>query len=154
MSRWVDVETEAPALAAAARRYLDAHTHKVIATLRRDGSPRVSGTECIFAGGDLWFGSMWRARKALDLLRDPRFSLHSGSDDAERWSGDAKVTGMVEEVTDPDRIEAVYPGAAPGPMHVFRADVSEVVVVSLAPSKDRLVIEAWHAGRGLSRHER
>src|SRR3712207_6914843 len=46
------------------RERLDAHGHKTIATLRRDGSPRISGTETRFGEGDLWIGSMWEARKA------------------------------------------------------------------------------------------
>jgi hypothetical protein len=51
------VETEAPELAALARRFLDAHVHKTLATLRRDGSPRISGTEVVFAGGKCGSGA-------------------------------------------------------------------------------------------------
>ena len=47
----------------------------------QDGAPRISGIEAQFLGGELWFGSMAGARKALDLRRDPRFALHSGSAD-------------------------------------------------------------------------
>jgi hypothetical protein len=79
MPSWREVEAEVPELAARARRFLDAHVHKTLATLRRDGSPRISGTEVDFADGELWLGSMWRSLKALDLQRDPRFALHSGS---------------------------------------------------------------------------
>ena len=79
MPSWSEVEAEAPELVALARRFLDAHVHKTLATLRRDGSPRISGTEIDFADGELWLGSMWRSAKALDLRRDPRFALHSGS---------------------------------------------------------------------------
>src|SRR5687767_8137277 len=100
MPGWTDFETAAPELAAEVRRHLDAHTHKTLATIRRDGSPRISGTESTFKDGELWIGSMWEARKALDLRRDPRFALHSGSDDPPDWSGDAKVAGRVEEITD------------------------------------------------------
>ena len=79
MPSWKEFEAAAPALAAEVRRRLDAHTHKTLATLRRDGSPRISGSECRFAEGELWIGSMWKALKARDLQRDPRFALHSGS---------------------------------------------------------------------------
>jgi hypothetical protein len=88
---WGEVEAEVPELAALARRFLDAHVHKTLATLRRDGSPRVSGTEVDFAEGELWLGSMWHSLKALDMRRDPRFALHSGSADSPEWTGDAKV---------------------------------------------------------------
>jgi hypothetical protein len=66
MATWSEVEAEIPELAAQARTFFDAGMHKTIATLRRDGSPRLSGTECLFTDGDLWFGSMWQARKAQD----------------------------------------------------------------------------------------
>src|SRR5215203_1946017 len=110
MPSWREVEAEVPELAALARRFLDAHVHKTLATLRRDGSPRISGTEVDFADGELWLGSMWQAVKALDLRRDPRFALHSGSADPPDWKGDAKLAGRAEEITDPERKAAVIRG--------------------------------------------
>jgi hypothetical protein len=155
MPSWSRVETEAPELAARARGFLDAYVHKTLATLRRDGSPRISGTEANFADGELWLGSMWRSLKALDLQRDPRFALHSGSADPPNWTGDAKLAGLVEEVTDPERIAAINgEGAPPGPSHLFRADITELVVVRLGEPADHLVIETWHMGRGVTRRER
>jgi hypothetical protein len=54
VATWKQVEAEAPALAARAREIFDAFKHKTIATLRRDGSPRISGTEVEFVdGGDV-----------------------------------------------------------------------------------------------------
>lgn len=155
MPSWGAVEVEAPEFAALARGLLDAHVHMTLATLRRDGSPRISGTEAKFTDGELWFGGMWRSLKALDLVRDPRFALHSGSADPPDWSGDAKIAGRVEEVTDPERKAEIVGGdAPPGPYHLFRADVMELVVVRLGDPADHLVIEAWHAGRGVTRRER
>src|SRR6059058_2507135 len=103
MATWAEFEAEAPELAGAALDRLRAHKHLTIATLRRDGSPRISGIEFEIVGGDLQLGSMWQAVKALDLQRDPRFALHSGSDDPPAWSGDAKLSGEAEELTDPKR---------------------------------------------------
>jgi hypothetical protein len=155
MPSWSEVEAEAPELAALARGFLDVHVHKTLATLRRDGSPRISATEVDFSEGELWLGSMWRSLKALDLRRDPRFALHSGSEDPPDWRGDAKLAGRVEEVTDPERIAAINgEGAPPGPSHLFRADITELVVVRLGDPPDHIVIESWHAGRGVERRER
>ena len=155
MPSWSQVEAEVPDLAAWARALLDTHIHKSLATLRRDGSPRVSGIEGKFADGELWLGMMWRSLKALDLRRDPRFALHSGSVDPPAWTGDAKLAGTVEEVTDPEQIAAVIRDEAPpGPAHLFRADVTELVVVHLGDPADHIVVEAWHAGRGVTRRER
>src|SRR5437899_4717757 len=118
MPSWSQVESEAPELAGRARELLDAFTHKTIATLRRDGSPRISGIEVQFRDGEMWLGSMWRAVKALDLQRDPRFALHSGSVDPPGWRADAKVAGRVEEVTDPERVAEINgEKAPPGPSH-------------------------------------
>ena len=149
------MEFEVPELAALARGFLDSHVHKTLATLRYDGSPRISGTEVAFADGELWLGSMWRAVKALDLRRDPRFALHSGSADPPGWTGDAKLSGRAEEVTDPERKAAIIGAdAPPGPTHLFRADINEVVVVRLGDPADHLVIESWHVGRGVIRRDR
>ena len=154
MARWQDIVESAPDFAAKLRRPLDARVHKTIATLRLDGSPRISGIETFFAEGDLWFGSMPNARKAIDLRRDPRFALHSGSVDPPNWRADAKVAGRVEEVTDPVQVVAINEEKAPGRSHLFRADVTELVVVRLGEPADHLVIESWHEGRGLTRLER
>src|SRR3712207_224198 len=154
MPSWSDVETEVPELAALARDFLDAHVHKTLATLRRDGSPRISGTEATFADGELWLGSMWKAVKALDLRRDPRLALHSGSEDPPGWTGDAKVSGLAEEVTDPARVAAINGEGPGGPSHLFRVDVTELIVVRLGDPADHLVIESWHADRGVVRRVR
>ncbi len=154
MARWEDVASAAPELAAAAEGFLLARTHQTIATLRADGSPRISGTESTIAVGELWFGSMWEARKALDLRRDTRFALHSGSEDPPAWAGDAKVTGRAEEVDDPDRWAEVYGEPRKDPAHLFRAEILEVAVVRLSEARDRLVIESWREGRGVRRVER
>ena len=154
MASWAGVEAEVPELADRARSLLEAHTHLTLATLRGDGSPRISGTEINLRDGELFIGSMWKSVKALDLRRDPRFALHSGSGDpAAGWEADAKVAGRAEEIVDPERVREVNGGEV-GRSHLFRLDVSELVVVGLNDARDKLVIESWHEGRGVSRHER
>jgi hypothetical protein len=98
---------------------------------------------------------MWRSLKALDLLRDPRFALHSGSADPPDWTGDAKLAGNAEEVTDLERKMAIIGAdASPDPSHLFRAEIIELVVVRLGEPADHLVIETSHVGHGVSRTER
>ena len=142
MAAWAEIEAEAPDLTGLARGLFEAHVHKTLATLRRDGSPRISGTEMEFADGEVRFGSMPKAVKALDLQRDPRFALHSGSEDPPGWSGDAKIAGRAQEIDHPDD------------HHLFRADITELVVVRLNEARDKLIVESWHPGRGVSRLER
>ena len=155
MAAWQQIEAEAPELVARARRLFDGNKHKTLATLRRDGSPRISGIEIIFADGQLWFGSMWQAVKALDLRRDPRFALHSASD-GDDFQGDAKLAGLAEEVSSDHVKRAVVQGnAPPGPMHLFRADITELVVIGLGGDPpDHMVIESWHPGRGVTTRKR
>ena len=155
MASWSTLEAEAPELSALARGFLDARVHKTLATLRRDGSPRISGTEVIFSAGELWLGSMWQSFKALDLRRDPRFALHSGSEDPPDWTGDAKLAGRLDEVSDLTRKTTIIGSDAPAESsHLFCADITELVVVRLGDPPDHLIIESWHAGRGVTRHER
>jgi nitroimidazol reductase NimA-like FMN-containing flavoprotein (pyridoxamine 5'-phosphate oxidase superfamily) len=160
MASWREVEEAEPEFAQAVRERLDAGKHKTLATLRRDGSPRISGTEATFFDGDLWFGSMWRSRKALDLRRDPRMALHSASEDPPEWSGDAKVAGRVEEVDDEERRRDLvraqgHEGEGPsGQYHLFRIDISEVVLTRLGDPADHLSIELWREGEGLKRMRR
>ncbi len=143
MATWSEFEQAAPELADFARERLEAHRHLTIATLRRDGAPRISGIECEFSDGELWFGSMGQGVKALDLLRDPRFALHSGTGDAARFDGDAKVSGLAVEVP------------SEGDAHRFRANIHEVSTVRHGGDPaDHLVIDSWREGEEPKRHLR
>jgi hypothetical protein len=150
MVAWQDVEREAPEFAQRVRALFDAHRHKTIATLRSDGSPRISGIETTFADGELTFGSMPNARKGVDLRRDPRFALHSATVDpvegAEaQWPGEAKISGR-----------AIAAGAIKdGPEgDLFRADIAEVVHTHLNAQATLLVVEWWTPEHGLRQVER
>jgi hypothetical protein len=153
MPSWSDFESAAPELAASVRRHLDAHTHKTLATIRADGSPRISGIESKLADGQLWIGSMPAARKAHDLQRDPRFALHSGSADPPDWDGDAKLAGVVEEITDPEHVREIN-GGEHSSSHLFRLDLREVSTVGLNAERNRLVIRVWTPERGVRTIER
>jgi hypothetical protein len=150
MASWSDFSAAAPELAERVAARLDAHKHKTIATLRRDGSPRIPGTESVFRDGELWIGSMWQALKAKDLQRDARFALHSGSDDPDAWQGDAKVAGVAQEIHEEARVKELNgEAAANGPSHLFRLDVTEVSMVDLNDARDGLVIDIWTADGGV-----
>lgn len=153
---WSDLERETPEFAAAVRARFEAHKHHVLASLKADGSPRVSGTEVTFHGSDLTVGSMPRSMKALDLQRDGRFALHAHTGDGSMDGGDAKLAGVAVEVTDTADLEdyvADHP-IPPGSFHLFRLGLAEVALTSLHPDGDRIVIELWRPGHGLKRFER
>jgi len=141
MATWSEFETAAPELAERVRASLKAHTHLTIATLRRDGSPRISGTEVQFADGELWIGSMANALKAKDLQRDPRFALHSGSQEPDEGLADAKVAGRAHEIPNQEH-------------HKFRLDLTEASIVSLDDAKEHLIIDLWTADGGVKQIKR
>jgi hypothetical protein len=150
MVAWRDVEQAEPEFAGRVRQLFDAGRHKTIATLRADGSPRISGIECEFADGELRFGSMPGARKGADLRRDPRFALHGpvfhpqDGKEAE-WPGEAKIAG---------RAVLAGPAGDGAAGDLFLADIAEVVTTRLSPQATLLVIESWAPQRGLRVVER
>ncbi|MDQ1690210.1 MAG: hypothetical protein QOD87_318, partial [Pseudonocardiales bacterium] len=83
MASWAEIEDVVPELAAKVRARFDAGTNKTMATVRRDGSPRISGTELSFAARDsvavVSLGMMAGSRKLADVRRDPRVAVHSPS---------------------------------------------------------------------------
>jgi len=154
MTSWSDLALAAPDLTGRVQARFVAHRHATLATLRRDGSPRTSGTEVQFALGQVWMGSMPGARKAQDLQRDGRLSLHSTMADEEMIGGDARISGRAEEVVDQPTIDAWHEGreVPPGPFHLFRIDVRELMLVTV--DGDHLVIESWSEAAGVRRVER
>jgi hypothetical protein len=150
VTAWRDVEHEEPAFAQRVRALFDAHRHKTIATLRADGSPRISGIEAAFEDGELVFGSMAHARKGADLRRDPRFSLHSATVDPvegfeSQWPGEAKISG---------RAVAARPATEGSDSDSFRADIDGVVHTHLNETATMLVVEWWTPTNGLQKIER
>ncbi len=149
---WAAFEGEAPELAAFVRERLEAHRHLTMATLRADGSPRISGIEVTIADGELWIGGLPGSRKFDDLRRDPRVAIHSGSDDPPAFRGDARLSGRALAVED-ERLKGVFLAAAgggpPGPFELFRMAIGEVATVREADAADHLVIGVWRHGEGV-----
>jgi hypothetical protein len=152
---WSAIEQAEPEFASRVRKLMDAGRHKTIATLRADGSPRISGIECEFTDTELRFGSMSGARKGTDLVRDPRFALHGPTLHPEEgkekdWPGEAKIAGRAV------RAGPITPDAANDESdgEMFIADITEVVITALNTDATKLVVESWTPDRGLQRIER
>jgi hypothetical protein len=151
---WKAFEQAEPEFAGRVRRLFDAGRHKTIATLRADGSPRVSGIECEFTDGELRFGSMTGARKGADLKRNPRFALHGPTFHPEEgresdWPGEAKIAGRAIPAGPVATAEANEQHG-----ETFVADITEVVITGLNAEATKLVVESWTPERGLRRVER
>lgn len=153
MARWQDVVESEPGFAAEVERVFDAHRHKTIATLRRDGSPRLSGLELGFTAGDVTFGMMPRSRKAGDLRRDPRAEVHSASflvEGEEAWVGDARISGRAREVTDAEE-RARYTDTPVAAYPLFVLEVDRVVRIVVEGSPPHLIVRTWRPGRPIER---
>jgi hypothetical protein len=147
MARWQDVVDSAPEFAGRVEKIFNAGKHKTIATLRKDGSPRISGLEAEFAEGHLWFGMLANSQKLRDVERDPRIALHSPSTeppadpaDSAAWTGDAKVSGKAVPM-DESLLASVMQEGADG--KYFTVDIEEVVLTRLDDPAEHLLIELW-----------
>lgn len=154
MARWQEfVEAEGD-FAADVQRVFDGQKHETIATLRRDGSPRLSGLEVGFAAGDVTFGMMPKSRKAADLRRDPRAEVHAASpvDDGNEssWTGDARISGRAREVVDPEE-RARYTDTPSTAYPLFVLDVERVVRITLEGTPPHLIVRTWRPGRAIER---
>ena len=132
MATWQEFTAADAEFAEDVHRCFTVRKHATMATLRRDGSPRISGTEVEFGDdGEIYLGMMPGSLKALDLRRDDRLALHSPTTDPTD--------------TDPSRSDEP---------HRFRIDVTEVVLTTVAPTGDHLLIRSWHPGRGVEERAR
>ena len=150
MSTWQEIEKDAPEFAERVRGRFAAGTNKTIATLRSDGSPRISASELKFEHGEVTLGMMGDSVKLRDVRRDPRIAVHSPTIEPPsegEWLGDAKLAGRV--VAMPPPAEGAEPDAG-----YFRIDVREVALTRLGTPADHLVIESWHEGTGYRRRTR
>ena len=158
MASWGEVAAAVPELAVKVQQRFDAHGLAFIATVKRDGSPRISGIEPLIAGGEVWVGMMPGSMKARDLLREPRCALHSATEDKNVKNGDAKMTASAVPVEDEATwrryIQASEAGSGmtPGSFHLFRLDIKQIS--HLIPAGDHLDIEWWSEKDGYKKIER
>jgi pyridoxamine 5'-phosphate oxidase-like protein len=138
MTRWSEFAATQPSLADSVRRTFAVRKHLTMATVRRDGSPRISGTEIDFnSDGEVYLAMMTGTRRAADLRRDPRVAVHcptvdAPDDDPAKWLGDGKIDAVAHEV-EPDR---------------FRLDIQRVVWTRVADGL--LHIAYWSPQSGLT----
>lgn len=141
MVTWSELEAARPELASAIRGRFEQGRDHLLATLRRDGSPRISAIEVEFLDGEVQFGMVGGSRKLSDVRRDGRAALHAAtlarpSDNG--WAGDAKLSGIVIEHT--DRADPSHPDAAQ-----MSFDVREAAFVRVSEATGQLEIDSWRA---------
>ncbi|NBE53458.1 pyridoxamine 5'-phosphate oxidase family protein [Streptomyces boluensis] len=149
---WEAFAAAEPELARTVEDRFGMFTHHVLATLRKDGSPRTTGLEVRFLHGELWLGMMPHSLKAADLRRDPRFALQANPGAGqEMGGGDVRVAGRAVEVHDPverarytEQVEPPDPDA----FHLFRVELTEVVRTFIEDGK-YLAVQIWKPGEPL-----
>jgi hypothetical protein len=159
---WATFVDEAPDLADAVTPLLQRTAHHVLATLRRDGSPRVSGTEVQFVGRELVAGCPAASAMARDVQRDGRFALHTNPGAPTMDGGDAKLAGVAELHTAGALVDALISSlrdaadhpAPPDGVALLRFGLTQITHTAIHPDGDRLVIRTWHPGRAVESVER
>ncbi len=151
--KWTEFKRFQPDLAQLGEERFDRTGLALLATLRKDGWPRVSPVEHLFVGDDLYLGMIWQSRKALDLLRDPRCSLHNAVSDTAGGQGEFKVYGKAVEVTNTAErrsySDAYYEKLKLRPeelgnYHLFSIDVSSAAAATL--HQGQWVHDVWRSG--------
>lgn len=142
---WGDFAAACGDLAERMQQRFESHLHAVMATLRRDGSPRMSGMEAPIRDGHLWLGMGRNSTKAADLRRDPRFGLHSAPESGELTAGDARIEGTAVPA-DAAQLETFLRGHHheiddATPMALFTARIARAVLVRV--EGHHLVVETW-----------
>ena len=149
MSSWADLHTDSAEFAERVRAIFATGTNKTLATIRADGSPRISASELKIADGRVTLGMMPGSRKLQDVTRDPRVAIHSPNieppEPISTWLGDAKLSGRLLPASTPD-------GGTPGAY--FELDIDSAVITRVNDAETMLVIESWHPGNGYRRIER
>ncbi|HEY8300418.1 MAG TPA: pyridoxamine 5'-phosphate oxidase family protein [Jatrophihabitans sp.] len=154
MATWDEFAAAAPHIAEVfLRRHRATGNLCLLATLRRDGAPRISPMEPSIFEGQLLLVGMPDTTKFRDLLHDPRFSLHTATVDTQVGDGDAKLSGTVRdargeqlhqrfvanlyEESGMDLRGETFP-------HFFAADITEASTVEIVDG--HLDITVWTGG--------
>lgn len=167
MATWTDFAAEAPELAEHAERRLAATGLMMLATLRRDGFPRISPMEPVLADdrlvlhdGRLWLGMMPASTKALDLQRDGRFAIHSATADKMLTEGDVKMWGVASPVTDHATLAQFSDDIFVSVGHRFEVgefdafDVDLLGASSVVMRDDTMIVTTWRPGGGVTVDEK
>jgi pyridoxamine 5'-phosphate oxidase-like protein len=154
---WREFEVAAPELAQLGRERFERTRVALLATLRNDGSPRISPIGPYLVLGHLLLGVM-RSKKTHDLLRDARCALHSSISDLNGSEGEFKLYGRAVEIHDPairdGDYDAWWRGRPLGTSLVFSMDIESAAFVAWDIDKGELAMQQWSAEHGTTQTRR
>ena len=149
---WDGFAAAAPELAAVARSELERSGLMLVGTLRTGGAPRISCVLPSILDGELYLGMMWRSRKAVDLLRDPRLVLHNAVSTNRGDEVEIALHGRATEVEDED-VRRRYLDTAPEwtgrRFHLFCVGIESAGLVRY--ERGEQYVKVWPRGRELRR---
>ena len=99
---WKYLEEQQPELAAFGVERLNGRV-AYLATVRKDGSPRLHPMTPIIGQGHLFVFMEPTSPKGHDLQRDGRYAIHCSVSDTSGTSGEFVVTGRAHLVDDPEK---------------------------------------------------
>jgi len=151
--RWSEISARQPALGAIVDRLLIEPGVLLAGTIRRDGTPRISGVEPLVLDGYLWLSMMSGSAKTRDLGRDPRVVLNSVITSPSP-PAEAKVRGTARMVTSQDRQERYAAtvrdqiGWQPvtGQFALFIIEVADVTYIGSEPGTGAQHVARWPPG--------
>jgi hypothetical protein len=158
--RWAEFGDREAKLAALGRKMLGEPGVVLVATIRDDGTPRVSPVEPLFWADDLWLSMGWGTRKAADLRRDARILVHSIVASRDGTHGEYKVRGqaIAEDEAARQREYANVVASTlgwrpePGRFHLFRVDVEDVAYIRWDDTTNDQYVTRWpHGGEFVRR---
>jgi hypothetical protein len=128
MARWREFESLAPTLAAAGRRIWEEIDLAYIATVSRQGWPRVHPIVVVFVEGDLAFAIGKQTPKFGDLQRDGRCALHTPHLNAqdEEYALRARVVAA-DAAESRARFDAAAPYQLKEQEHVFTLELESAL---------------------------
>ncbi|MGV9821424.1 pyridoxamine 5'-phosphate oxidase family protein [Nocardia xishanensis] len=156
MTFWTPFTEEAPKISTVfSRRHKATGNLCMLATLRADGSPRISPVEPRIFEGMLVIVGMPGTTKFKDLARDPRFCLHTATVDTMVGDGDAKLFGSVTDLPDRETHarfaqnlfeESGFDIRGQEFDHFYVADITGASCVEITDGQ--LAITIWKPGEG------
>ena len=149
---WSEFAEAAPELARWGEERFKSTGLALVGTVRKDGLPRISPVEPLIVDGQLYLGVMWRSRKALDLLRDPRCLVQTVVCNRNDPAEDLKLRGHAVDVQDPETIERYCQALKEaidwrpqGQFHLFSLEIESAAFIKYLENGDQQLIE-WRPG--------
>jgi len=150
--KWEQFEASAPELAALARAEFERYGMVLVGTVRKDGSPRISCVLPHVLDGELYLGMMWRSRKAVDLLHDPRLVLHNPISTNRGDEVEISLHGQAVEIQDGDvrrRYVEILSEWEGRKFHLFSVDIQSAGLIRYERGEQH--VKVWPRGAELTR---